>query len=116
MKFASPKDDTCLSIDMVNLTILDHAREILLSGPLYSFLFEPIINYQQGKIIDLWEDGDDEADQGADTRLFSSQEDGEPVDFSKLTLFTTNTKEPNKQIPKLKELPSHLEYAFLDYK
>ncbi|GJT21826.1 reverse transcriptase domain-containing protein [Tanacetum coccineum] len=68
MKFASPKDDTCLSIDMVDLTILDHAREILLSGPLYSFLFEPIINYQQGKIIDLWEDGDDEADQGADTR------------------------------------------------
>ncbi|GJQ94109.1 reverse transcriptase domain-containing protein [Tanacetum coccineum] len=32
----------------------------------------------------------------------------------KPALFTTNTKEPEKQIPKLKELPSNLEYAFLD--
>ncbi|GJW64966.1 reverse transcriptase domain-containing protein [Tanacetum coccineum] len=47
MKFASRKDDTSLSIDMVDLTIVDHAQEILPSDPLDSFLFEPIINYQQ---------------------------------------------------------------------
>ncbi|GJX69614.1 putative nucleotidyltransferase, ribonuclease H [Tanacetum coccineum] len=63
MKFASPKDDTCLSIDMVDLTILDHAQEIFPSDPLDSFLFEPIINYQKDKIINLWEDDNDEADQ-----------------------------------------------------
>ncbi|GJT62032.1 putative nucleotidyltransferase, ribonuclease H [Tanacetum coccineum] len=60
MKFSSPEDDTCLSIDMVDLAILDHAHEILPSNPLDSFLFEPIINYQEGKIINLWEDDNDE--------------------------------------------------------
>nr|GFA24028.1 hypothetical protein [Tanacetum cinerariifolium] len=50
MKFSSPKDDTCLSIDMVDLTILDHVQEILPSDPLDSFLFKPVINYQEGKI------------------------------------------------------------------
>ncbi|GJV47696.1 reverse transcriptase domain-containing protein [Tanacetum coccineum] len=106
MKFASPEDDTRLFIDMVYLTILDHTQEILPSDPLDSFLFEPIMNYQQDK--------DDEADQGADTGVFSSQDDGGLVDFGKPTLFTANTKEPERLIPKLKELPSHLEYAFLD--
>ncbi|GKC64770.1 hypothetical protein Tco_1097368, partial [Tanacetum coccineum] len=114
MRFASPEDDTCLSINMVDLTILDNMHEILPSDPLDSFLFDPIKNYHQGKIIKLWEDGDDEADQSTDTGVFSSQSNGGPVEFGKSTLFTANTKEPEKQIPKLKELPYHLEYAFLD--
>ncbi|GJT13429.1 reverse transcriptase domain-containing protein [Tanacetum coccineum] len=46
------------------------------------------------------------------SRLFSNQNDEGPT--SKPTLFTANTKEPKKQISKLKELPSNLEYAFLD--
>ncbi|GJU22329.1 hypothetical protein Tco_1155671 [Tanacetum coccineum] len=54
--------------------------------------------------------GDDEADQITDTWVFSSQGNGGPVEFGKSTLFTANTKEPEKQIPKLKELPSHLKY------
>ncbi|GJW53729.1 reverse transcriptase domain-containing protein [Tanacetum coccineum] len=107
MKFSSPKDDTCLSIDMVDLTILDHAQEILPSDPLDSFLFKPIINYQEGKIINLWEDDNDEADQYADSVLFSNQNDEEPT--SKPTLFTANKKEHEKQILKLKELPFNLD-------
>ncbi|GJW52238.1 reverse transcriptase domain-containing protein [Tanacetum coccineum] len=47
MKFSSPDDDTYLPIDMVDLTILDHKQEILPSDPLDSFLFEPIINYEE---------------------------------------------------------------------
>ncbi|GJW14801.1 reverse transcriptase domain-containing protein [Tanacetum coccineum] len=57
-------------------------------------------------------DDNDEAAQYVDSRLFSNQNDEEPT--SKPTLFTTNTKEPEKQIPKLKELPSNLEYASLE--
>ncbi|GJX28730.1 reverse transcriptase domain-containing protein [Tanacetum coccineum] len=83
MKFSTVEDDTCLSIDMVDLTILDHAQEIHPLDPLDSFLFEPIMNYQQSK---------------------------EPNNFIKPTLFAASTKEAEAQIPKLKELPSHLEY------
>ncbi|GKE27709.1 hypothetical protein Tco_1443093 [Tanacetum coccineum] len=94
MKFSSREDDTCLSIDMADLTILDHTHEILPLDPLDSFLFKLIINYQEGKIINLWEDDNDEADQYTDSRLFSNKKDEEPT--SKPTLFTANTKEPEK--------------------
>ncbi|GKD61588.1 hypothetical protein Tco_1299097 [Tanacetum coccineum] len=96
MKFSSPKEDTCLSIDMVDLTILDHTQEILPSDPLDSFLFKPIINFQEGKIINLWEDDNDEANQYANSGLLSNQNDEELT--SKPTLFTANIKEPEKQI------------------
>nr|GEU55915.1 hypothetical protein [Tanacetum cinerariifolium] len=66
MKLSSPEDDNCLSIDMNDPTIPGHVQEILPSSPLDSFLFEPINNYQEGKIINLWEDDNDEADQYAD--------------------------------------------------
>ncbi|GJW14832.1 DNA-directed DNA polymerase [Tanacetum coccineum] len=116
MKFSSPEDGTCLSIDMVKLTILDHAHEILPLDTLDSFLFEPIINYQEGKIINLWEDDNDEAD----SQLFSNQNNEGPTGTP--TLFTANTKEPKKQISKLKEFPSKMlerlsgneYYCFLD--
>nr|GEW68329.1 hypothetical protein [Tanacetum cinerariifolium] len=92
--------------------LLLQTQEIILLDPLDLFLFKPIINYKECKIINLWEDGNDEADQYADSGMFSNKNDEEPT--SKPTLFTTNTKEPEKQIPKLKEVPSNLEYAFLD--
>ncbi|GJS05666.1 hypothetical protein Tco_0322174 [Tanacetum coccineum] len=65
MKFSTPKDDTCLSIDMVDISILDN-------------------------------------------------DDWDPNDFIKPTLFAASTSEVEAQLPKLKELPSHLEYALLN--
>ncbi|GJW89019.1 putative reverse transcriptase domain-containing protein [Tanacetum coccineum] len=90
MKFSMPEDDTSLSIDMVDAAILDHVQEILPSNPLYSFLFEPVINYQK-RNIDSWE----------------------PNDLIKPTLFTACTSEVEAQLPKLKELPSHLAESLL---
>ncbi|GJW35706.1 hypothetical protein Tco_0058626 [Tanacetum coccineum] len=52
------------------------------------------------------------ANQYIDSGVFSNQNNEEPT--SQPTLFTANTKEPEKQISKLKELPFNLEYAFLD--
>ncbi|GJU37035.1 DNA-directed DNA polymerase [Tanacetum coccineum] len=43
-----------------------------------------------------------------------TKSDWESDDLIKPTLFATNTREAKTQTPKLKELPSHLEYAFLD--
>ncbi|GJZ68177.1 hypothetical protein Tco_0631417 [Tanacetum coccineum] len=50
MKFSIPEDETCLSIDIVDAAVLDHVQELLPSDPLDSLLFEPILNYQQGKV------------------------------------------------------------------
>ncbi|GKB58429.1 hypothetical protein Tco_0914615 [Tanacetum coccineum] len=55
-----------------------------------------------GKNYQLMEADNDKADQYADSGMFSNQNDEEPT--SKPTLFTANTKEPDKQILKLKEL------------
>nr|GEW62440.1 hypothetical protein [Tanacetum cinerariifolium] len=60
MKFSTTKDDSCLSIDMVDIAILDNVQEILPSTPLDSFLFEPVENYQQRNIVNLWGDENDE--------------------------------------------------------
>ncbi|GJV38108.1 reverse transcriptase domain-containing protein [Tanacetum coccineum] len=62
MKFSTPEDDICLSIDMVDEAVLDH----------------------------------------------------KPNDFIRPTLFAASTSEAEAQLPKLKELPSHLEYSFLN--
>ncbi|GJT82224.1 putative nucleotidyltransferase, ribonuclease H [Tanacetum coccineum] len=61
-----------------------------------SFLFEPIKDFQPKKDINLWE------------------YDSEIVDFENSTLFAPSTVDMEKPIPKLKEFPSHLEYAFQD--
>ncbi|GJR03456.1 putative nucleotidyltransferase, ribonuclease H [Tanacetum coccineum] len=82
MKFSTLEDDTYLSIDMVDISILDNVQEILPSNTLDSFLFKP--------------------------------DDWQPNDFIKPTLFASSTSEAEEQLPKLKELPSHLEYAFLN--
>ncbi|GJY94330.1 hypothetical protein Tco_0510691 [Tanacetum coccineum] len=62
MKFSTPEDDNCLSIDMVDEAVMDHVQEILPSSPLDSFLFELIINYQQRINTNLWEEEDDDLD------------------------------------------------------
>ncbi|GJV76681.1 reverse transcriptase domain-containing protein [Tanacetum coccineum] len=67
--------------------------------------------YPRGIAENVIED-DNEADQYADLGVFSNQNNENPT--SKPTLFTANTKEPEKLFPKLKELPFNLEYAFLD--
>ncbi|GJS06230.1 hypothetical protein Tco_0363026 [Tanacetum coccineum] len=46
--------------------------------------------------------------------LSSKKDSWEPNDFIKPTLFATSTSETEAQLPKLKELSSHLEYAFLN--
>ncbi|GKC97747.1 hypothetical protein Tco_1168022 [Tanacetum coccineum] len=62
MKFSTPEDDNGLSIDMVDEAVLDHVQEIIPSSPLDSFLFEPIMNYQQRSNTNLWEEEDDDLD------------------------------------------------------
>ncbi|GKA22029.1 reverse transcriptase domain-containing protein [Tanacetum coccineum] len=47
-------------------------------------------------------------------KKISFEDDWEPKDFIKPTLFTASTREAEAQIPKLKELPSHMEYVFLE--
>ncbi|GJV17243.1 putative nucleotidyltransferase, ribonuclease H [Tanacetum coccineum] len=80
MNFFTPEDDICLSIDMVDESVLDHGDE------------------------------DDDLDDSNESGLSF---DHEPNDF-RPTLFAANTSEVGAQLPKLKELPSHLEYAFLN--
>ncbi|GJU10691.1 reverse transcriptase domain-containing protein [Tanacetum coccineum] len=113
MKFSTPEDDTCLLIDIVDVAVLDHVQEILSSTPLDSFLFEPVINYQQRNIVNLWGDKNDEFEH-EESGLSSKKDGWEPNDFIKPTLFATSTSETEAQLPKLKELSSHLEYAFLN--
>ncbi|GJT34519.1 hypothetical protein Tco_0924938 [Tanacetum coccineum] len=80
MKFSTPEDDSCLSIDMemrmMKLNITEASQMSLDCPPSRT----------------IWE----------------------PNDFIKPTLFTVSTTEAEAQLPKLKELPSHLEYAFLN--
>ncbi|GJT41691.1 hypothetical protein Tco_0941556 [Tanacetum coccineum] len=112
MKFSTLEDETCLSIDMVDVAVLDNVQEILPSYPMGSFLFESVLNYQQCGVDNLWEDKSNEHDQEESSTIESPcDKDGwEP----KPTLFAASTSETEIQIPNLKELPSHLEYAFLD--
>nr|GEW86952.1 putative SWI/SNF-related matrix-associated actin-dependent regulator of chromatin subfamily A member 3-like 1 [Tanacetum cinerariifolium]GEW87309.1 putative SWI/SNF-related matrix-associated actin-dependent regulator of chromatin subfamily A member 3-like 1 [Tanacetum cinerariifolium] len=49
-----------------------------------------------------------------DSGFSSKQEDWEHNDFIKPTLFVASTLEAEAQLPKLKELPSHLEHTFLN--
>ncbi|GJV30212.1 DNA-directed DNA polymerase [Tanacetum coccineum] len=111
MKFSTPEDDECLSVDMVDKVVSDLVHEILPSILLDSFLFEPIVNYQQKSDTNLWEEEDDDSDDLDKSVPPSDHDNWEPI---RPTLFATNTFETKKQPPKLKELPSHLEYAFLN--
>ncbi|GJW70429.1 reverse transcriptase domain-containing protein [Tanacetum coccineum] len=50
MRFPPLDDDTCHSVDMIDLFILDHVQEILPSEPFDSFWFEPINHHLPTKI------------------------------------------------------------------
>ncbi|GJR58092.1 reverse transcriptase domain-containing protein [Tanacetum coccineum] len=88
MKFSTSVDDTCHSFSLIDLTIHDHVQETLPKDQLNSFLIKPIEGYQPSNnetgSINLW---DEERE---------------------------SMKTEEKFIPKLKELPSHLEYDFLN--
>nr|GEU89620.1 reverse transcriptase domain-containing protein [Tanacetum cinerariifolium] len=45
MKFSTPEDDECLSIDLIDNVVSELVKEILPSSILDSFLFEPILNF-----------------------------------------------------------------------
>ncbi|GKA97595.1 DNA-directed DNA polymerase, partial [Tanacetum coccineum] len=51
MKFSTPEDDECLFVDLIDNVVSDLVKEILPSSTLDSFLFEPILNFQQNIII-----------------------------------------------------------------
>ncbi|GJU15258.1 hypothetical protein Tco_1143224 [Tanacetum coccineum] len=91
MKFSTPEDDECLSVDLIDNVISDLVKEILPSSTLDSFLFEPIMNYQQ-KInsTSLWEEEDDDSEDLDKAGLPSNHDNWEPI---RPTLFSTNTIE-----------------------
>ncbi|GKG40576.1 hypothetical protein Tco_0467353, partial [Tanacetum coccineum] len=106
MKFPPAEDDTCHSVDMVDLSILDHIQEILPSDPFDSFLFELVIHQLPNKIISLCDENEDSKNDH-DSSLCKE----EPEDHINLTLFAATLFEEEITTPKLKDLPSHLEYA-----
>ncbi|GJX12403.1 ribosomal protein L7Ae/L30e/S12e/Gadd45 [Tanacetum coccineum] len=110
MKFSTPKDDECLSVDLIDNVVSNLVKEILPSSTLDSFLFEPILNFQQNS-TNLWEEEDNNSEDLDEAGLPSDHDNWEPI---KQTLSSTNTIEAEKQSPKLKELPFHLEYALLN--
>nr|GEU92146.1 hypothetical protein [Tanacetum cinerariifolium] len=62
MRFPPSDDDTCHSVDIIYLSILNHVQEILPSEPFNSFLFEPINLNLPIKINSLWDDNKGEQD------------------------------------------------------
>ncbi|GJV36010.1 reverse transcriptase domain-containing protein [Tanacetum coccineum] len=77
MKFFTPEDDECLSVDLIDNVVSDLVKEIIPSN---------------------------------EAGLASNHDNWELI---RPTLFSINTIEAEKKRPKLTELPSHLEYAFL---
>ncbi|GJX72822.1 hypothetical protein Tco_0311417 [Tanacetum coccineum] len=113
MKFSTHGDDNLLSEDMIDKVVIDLVQEILPSNHLDSFLFEPILNHQQINNTNLWENNKDETEDLHKFGPFSDHNNLDSNEITRPTLFTTNTRDAEKQPLKLKELPSHLEYAFL---
>nr|GEU57586.1 hypothetical protein [Tanacetum cinerariifolium] len=111
MKFSTTKDDECLSINLIDNVVSDLVKEIIPPSTLDSFLFEPNINYQQKINSNLWEEEEDDSEDLDKLGLPSYPDNCEPI---RPTLFSTNSIEAKKHPPKLKELPSHLEYDFLN--
>ncbi|GJX66021.1 hypothetical protein Tco_0300364 [Tanacetum coccineum] len=60
MKFCTPEDDECLSVDLIDNVVSDLVKEILHSSTLDSFLFEPILNIQQNSTN--WEEEDNNSE------------------------------------------------------
>ncbi|GJZ48388.1 reverse transcriptase domain-containing protein [Tanacetum coccineum] len=111
MKFSTTEDDECLFVDLIDNVVSNVFKEILPPSTLDSFLLEPIINYQQEIISNLWEEEEDDSEDLDKSGLSSYPNNWEPI---RPTLFSTNSIKAKKQPPKLKELPPHLEYALLN--
>ncbi|GJV59398.1 putative nucleotidyltransferase, ribonuclease H [Tanacetum coccineum] len=111
MKFSTTEDDECLTVDLIDNVVSDLVKEILPPSTLDSFLFQPIINYQQEINSNLWEEEEDDSKDLDKSGLPSYPDNWEPI---RPTLFSTNSIEAEKQPPKLKEILSHIEYAFLN--
>ncbi|GKB55946.1 hypothetical protein Tco_0912132 [Tanacetum coccineum] len=84
MRFPPSNEDTCHAADIINLFVVNNIKEILPQD--HNNSIEPIL-YQ---LPEIHKDDDN------------------------LALFAANSIDVEKTTPKLKELPSHLEYAFLD--
>ncbi|GKB42334.1 reverse transcriptase domain-containing protein, partial [Tanacetum coccineum] len=84
MRFPPSDEDTCHSANIIDLFILDNIKEILPLNHVNSI--EPILDH----LPEIHEDCNNHA------------------------LFAANYNDDEKPTSKLKELPSHLEYAFLD--
>ncbi|GJS32939.1 hypothetical protein Tco_0531321 [Tanacetum coccineum] len=70
-----------------------------------------LMSYSMYASTNLWEEEDNDLENLDKAGLHSDHDNWESI---RPTLFSTNTIEAEKQPPKLKELPSHLEYAFLN--
>ncbi|GKE64127.1 hypothetical protein Tco_1518288 [Tanacetum coccineum] len=79
--------------------------------PFDSFLFEPINLNLPTKINSLWDDNKGEQDL---INQISENLEHESEGYIKPTLFAKNLCKDEKPTTKLKDLPPHLEYAFLD--
>ncbi|GJW64934.1 hypothetical protein Tco_0116818 [Tanacetum coccineum] len=111
MRFLPSDDDTCHSVDIIDLSILNHVQEILPSEPFDSILLKPINHHLPTKINSLWDDNEGEQDL---INQISRDLEPESEDYTKPTLFMENMFKGEEPTTKLKDLPSHLEYAFLD--
>ncbi|GKC14996.1 hypothetical protein Tco_1011778 [Tanacetum coccineum] len=87
MRFPPSDDDTCHSVDIIDLSILNHVQEILPSEPFDSFLFEPINHNLPTKINSLWDDNEGEQDM---INQISKNLEHESEGYIKPTLFATN--------------------------
>ncbi|GJV44287.1 putative nucleotidyltransferase, ribonuclease H [Tanacetum coccineum] len=95
-----------ISFELVNETItFDIEKLIKFSKPEDDEC--PSVDMDDKVVSDL-DDNSDNLDKSVSP---SDHDNWEPI---RPTLFATNTFENEKQPPKLKELPSHLEYAFLN--
>nr|GEX57832.1 hypothetical protein [Tanacetum cinerariifolium] len=87
MRFPPSDDDTCHSVDIIELSILNHVQEILSSEPFDSFLFEPINLNLPTKINSLWDDNEGEQDL---INQISKNLKHKSEGYIKPTLFTAN--------------------------
>ncbi|GJU33337.1 putative nucleotidyltransferase, ribonuclease H [Tanacetum coccineum] len=115
-KFVFPMDFVVLDIKE------DHKIPIILGRPFLATVhamidvFNNKISFEVGNetiTTNLWEEEDNNSEDLDEAGLPFDHDNWEPI---RPNLFSTNTIEAEKQPLKLKELPSHLKYAFLNNK
>ncbi|GJV34990.1 hypothetical protein Tco_1407467 [Tanacetum coccineum] len=102
MRFPPSDDVTCHSVDIIDLSILDHVQEILSSEPFDSFLFEPIDHHLPTKINSLWDDNEGEQDRI--NRILENLEH-ESEGYTKPTLLWRTCLRERNLPPNLKTYP-----------